>query len=301
VRKTALMIMAAMIIFSSCKKEEKFVPNNGIINFLSGTVSIIDEGKTLRAKTGIIIKEGMKIQTGRKSLVDIYFGGNVIRILEKSTVSMKELTREINSNKEILEFYVDRGKLFSRVSRKLKPGEKFKVSTPTVTAGVRGTEFLVEENRGKGKISCVEGVVAAKKSGEEDSKAIDVPAGKEAELGADNKFSVNDLKQENIDRINKIKEDIREIQKDIREKFEKQRDEIRKAVQDQKEKNKQMVQDQKAKDKENVERIKGETKEKSEAIKAEAAAKKDEAKGAVKDFKKPDIKGVKPDIKSFKK
>ncbi len=300
-KKALFAVFFFLIVLNSCSKNEKTIPNNGIINFISGKVSVIENGKKIPAMTGLIVKESMVIETGSKSLADIYFGSSVIRVLGNSSVSMKKLTKEINSNNEIMEFYVEKGQLFSRVSRKLKQGERYRVSTPTVTAGVRGTEFMVDENRGKGKISCIEGVVAVRKAGDTSGTPVEVRAGKEAVLGENNSLSVNDLKEENIERIRKIRDEIKDIQKDIRDKFEKQRDEIRQQVSDQKDKNRQMVQDQKTKDKENVEKIKEETKLKSDAIKADTQAKKDEAKNAVKGFNKPDIKGVKPDIKNFNK
>lgn len=298
---SVLFIIILLAQVPGCKKENevKSVPNNGIINFMNGEVTIVNEGKTVPANVGDSITQGMTVKTGAKAVVDIYFGGSVIRILEKSSVVMKELVKDMASNRELSEFYVENGKLFSKVSRKLAEGEKFSVTSPTAVAGVRGTEFLVEENAGKSRISCIEGAVAVKEAEKADTEYVMVEAGKEAELEKGKPVSINDLKQQNLENIRKIKEDIKELQADIRKKFEEQREEIRKAVVEQKEANKQRVEDQKALDKANVEALKGSAKEQSEQIKGEIEGKKEEAKGALKEFSKPDVNSAKPEIKKF--
>ncbi len=303
VKKYSVIIfsLAFLMLVSGCKKadESKNIVNNGIINFMTGDVTITTDGNTAKANVGDSITQGMVVKTGVKAVVDIYFSGSVIRILEKSTVVMKELLKDLKTNKEISEFYVENGKIFSKVSRKLVEGEKFMVTTPTSVAGVRGTEFLVEEESGKSKISCVEGTVAVKEAEKDDAEYVLVEAGKEAELEKGKPISVNDLKQQNLENIRRIKEEIKELQKDIRKKFEEQREEIRKAVVEQKEANKKMVEDQKASDKANVEAMKGSTKEQAEQIKGDIAGKQEEAKEAVKQFEKPDVSGAKPEIKKF--
>lgn len=302
--KKFYVILFSLLLINSlagCKKDDtpKTVANNGIINFMTGDITITTNGNTVKANVGDAITQGMVIKTGAKSVVDIYFSGSVIRILEKSSVVMKELIKDLASNKELSEFYVENGKLFSKVSRKLVEGEKFKVTSPTAVAGVRGTEFLVEEENGKSKISCVEGAVEVKEAEKADSDYVLVEAGKEAELEKGKPVSVSELKEQNRENIRRIKEEIKELREDIRKKFEEQREEIRKAVVEQKEANKQRVEDQKAMDKANVEAIKGSTKEQAEQIKGDISGKQEEAKEAVKQFQKPDVSGAKPEIKKF--
>lgn len=302
-KKFSVILFSILLVMNvaGCKKTEapKTMVNNGIINFMTGDVTITTDGNTVKANVGDSITQGMVIKTGAKSVVDIHFSGSVIRVLEKSSVVMKELVKDLESNKELSEFYVENGKLFSKVSRKLVEGEKFKVTSPTAVAGVRGTEFLVEEENGKSRISCVEGTVAVKEAEKADTEYVLVEAGKEAELEKGKPVSVSDLKQQNLENIRRIKEEIKELREDIRKKFEEQREEIRKAVIEQKEINKQRVEDQKAMDKANVEAIKDATKIQAEQIKGDIEGKKDEAKEAVKQFNKPDVSGAKPEIKKF--
>ena len=90
----------------------------------------------------------------------------------------------------------------------MEENEKFKISTPTSVAGVRGTEFLVVEENGKCKISCVGGTVAVKDAKGDDSSFIDVENGKAASIESGKPIAVDELTEEEINNINKIKDDI---------------------------------------------------------------------------------------------
>jgi hypothetical protein len=236
-KKINILIITALIavLVTSCKKDgPSIVQNDGLINFTTGDVKIINNGQAVTANTGDTITQGMTVKTGAKSIVDIYFQGSVIRILEKSSVVMTELVRNLSDNKELTELYVENGKVFSKVTRKLTEGEKFRVSTPTAVAGVRGTEFLVSEENGKSNIACIEGKVAVKEFGSEDSAFVDIEAGKEADIEKGKPIAVNELKQQNLENIRRIKDEIKELREDIRRKFEEQREEIRNKVIEQK-------------------------------------------------------------------
>lgn len=302
-KKISILIIASLFVFQfvSCKKEgPSIVANDGIINFLAGDVKIVSDGKSVAANVGDKISQGMTIKTEAKAIVDIYFSGSVIRILEKSTVAIRELVKDLKDNKELSEFYVENGKMFSKVTRKLAQGEKFKVNTPTAVAGVRGTEFLVTEDNGKSSIACIEGTVAVKDSVSADTAYVDVAAGKEANIEKGKPISVSELKQQNLDNIKKIKDEIKELREDIRKKFEAQRAEIRQKVVEQKNANQVMVDDRKKSDKEAVDAIKGSTKIQADEIKGNIEGKKSEAKDAVTKFNKPDVSGAKQEIKKFK-
>jgi len=295
------LISLLTVQFVSCKKEgPSIVQNDGIVNFIAGDVKLVTDGNSVTANLGDKITQGMIVKTGAKSVADIYFQGSVIRILEKSSVVMKELVRNVKDNKDLTELYVENGQVFSKVTRKLTEGERFKVNTPTAIAAVRGTEFLVDAENDKSVIGCIEGTVAVKQAGSEDSTFVDVEAGKEANVESGKPVSVNDLKQQNLENIRKIKEDIKELREDIRKKFEAQREEIRQAVVEQKEVNKARVEDQKSSDKANVQAIKDASKIQSEAIKGDLSDKKNAAKDAVTNVNKPDVTGAKPEIKKFK-
>jgi hypothetical protein len=302
-KRISILIVAVFMAmqFAGCKKEgPSVVQNDGVVNFITGDVKVVADGQTVALNAGDKVTQGMTVKTGVKSIVDIYFQGSVIRILEKSSVVMTELAKNIAENKELTELYIENGKVFSKVTKKLTDGDKFRVNTPTAVAGVRGTEFLVSEENGKSTISCIEGKVVVRDSGADDTAFVEVEAGKEANVEQGKPVTVAELKQKNLDDIRRIKDEIKELREDIRRKFEEQRDEIKQKVADQKDANKARVEDQKATDKANIEAIKASNTAQKEAIKTDMEDKKAESKEAVTQFNKPDVSGAKPEIKKFK-
>lgn len=295
-----LVSLSLMFLFS-CKEKQEVIKLEGIVNFVSGEVLLKTTSGESQARVGDFVSEGVTIKAGAKSAVDIYFNQNVIRILENSTVSIRELFQEAGTGKEFTEFYVENGKVFSKVARKLGPGEKYQIATKTTVAGVRGTEFFVEESEDVSRIACIEGTVAVKKADEDDSEFINLEAGNEAVLDENKKFNVSELKEKNRENLRKIRDEIKEMRKDIRDKFDKQREKIRKDVSDLKDATREKVAEQKILDKENVKAAKEASKAKVSEMKGSIDDKKSEAKTAVDKFEKPDIKGVKPDIKKLGK
>jgi hypothetical protein len=295
-----IAVTLLIVQFTTCKKgdTDASIKNDGLINFLTGNVSIILDNKTTKANVGDRITQGMTIVTGKKSVVDIYFESSVIKILENSTVIMKELTKNLSDNKELTELYVQNGKMFSQVTRKLTEKEKFKITTPTAVAAVRGTEFLVDEENGKSTISCVDGTVTVKDVQEDDSTMVDVEDGKSATIEPGKPIEINELSESEIKTIKGIKDEIKTLREDIRRKFEEQREEIKQYVIDQKAADKSRVEEQKASDKANVEAIKEASKAQVEAIKGDVQDTKQNVSAAVSNFDKPDVSSVKPDVSS---
>jgi len=177
----AIIVMLLAGQFISCKNgEQSIVKNDGLVNFISGDVQIIADGKTLPLHVGDKITQGMIVKTGAGSIVDIHFQGSIIRINQDSSVVMKELVKNLKNNKESTELFVESGQVLSNVTKKLTDGEKFRVDTPTSVAAVRGTVFLVTAYEEKSTIACSEGKVAVKESSCDDSAFVMVEAGNEA-------------------------------------------------------------------------------------------------------------------------
>ena len=203
---TLIAITLLIVQFTTCKQTD--VNNDGTINFVIGNVSIILNDNTVKANVGDKIMQDMVVLTGAKSVVDIYFEHSVIRIFENSSVTMKELAKNLSNNKEQTELFVKNGMVYSQVTKKMTENEKFKISTPTSIAGVRGTEFLVDEKNGKCKISCIEGTIAVRDAKGDDSSFIDIENGKSASIESGKPIAVKKLSEEEIRNINKIKDDI---------------------------------------------------------------------------------------------
>jgi hypothetical protein len=297
------LAVAALLAAGLCCKKEAKVEREGIVNFMNGTVTIIDGGKKTPAKVGDTVKKGMKIETGERSFVDIFFDENAIKILENSVVEISELELNMNEGSEKTGLLVMKGKVFAKVARKLAKNDRFRVSTPTATAGVRGTEFLVAEADGKGLVACLKGTVEVKNEASPDRGTVDVTDKKEVTVEKDREMVVRDLSAENRRLMEDISRNFQDMKRDIRERFEKKREEIRKAVEDQRARNQESVERQKAKDLENVEKQKAKDKENIDRIKGTADKTGTEAREGVERQQQESqqmLESVKPDIKKFK-
>src|SRR4030043_679196 len=153
-----ILLLPILLTALSCKKEKK-VEREGIINFLTGTVTIFNGTDKIAASVGYVVKQGVKIETGEKSFVDIYFAENAIKILENSSVEMKDLSFDMKDESEMTRFYIKKGKIFAKVAKKLSRNNRFYTSSPTTTAGVRGTEFLVASDDLKSLVATLNGTV----------------------------------------------------------------------------------------------------------------------------------------------
>lgn len=322
-----MTLLLFVVVMPGCKKEEKdvTVARQGYVNFISGDVKLISQdGKARGAKIGDEVVQGLKIRTvGNKSFVDIYFGENIIKVLGNTLIEVKKLLSNVTTQGEETEFFVEKGKMFSKVTQKLAKSDIYQVKTPTTTAGVRGTDFLVSEEDGKANVACLEGKLAVLNNSMPDSDPVVVDNDKEVDVEPDKAPMVKNLSDENRKRMQDIIKNISELRKEIWEKMEKQREEIKKHVidqrekdktilEEQKEKDKALVEDQKARDREMIESVKDITKDKGdEAVKTAKdrmdAAKdvdKDAAKKVAEEQKekvKPKIEKPKIDLNKFKK
>ena len=308
-----VLVFSFVLFGQGCKKKAEDVAREGLVNFLGGEVFIIKKDGRVAAKVGDVVKQGMKVETGRKSFVDIYFGENAVKVLESTVIEVKQLITNVKSSGEQTELFVEKGQVLSRISKKLSKEDSYKITTPTTVASVRGTDFMVSEEGGRGKVACLDGKVAVKEATQDDSKYVEVNGGQEVEVDPGKPLSVRELSESNKKMIRNILKDIKDMQKDIRKRFEEEREKIRQQVKDEKAKNKEMVQkqrdedkqrveDQKAMDKANIEAIKGNIDSQKEEIKGDIGSKSSEMKGDVssqKDEAKKDIEGVKPEVKKF--
>jgi hypothetical protein len=255
----------------------------------------------------------MTITTGKKSFADVYFGENAIKVLENSVVEVKQLLVNLQSSGEQTEVHVEKGQVFSKVSKKLSRDDSYRISTPTTIAAIRGTDFLVSEKDNQGHVACLDGKVAVKDATVANSEFVEINGGQEVNVNPGKPLSVQELDRANKQMIQDILKNIRDMQADIRKRFEEEREKIREEVRQQKEQNREMVQkareenkqrveDQKASDKANIDAIKGGVNTENKEIKGAIESQTAEMKGGVntqKDESKKTIEGVKPDVKKF--
>ena len=311
-KKIISMIAALTLVISlNCKKEDNTVPIKGIINFIAGEVNLIDDkGNVRKANIGDEIFQGMKIESvGQKSFVDIFIGDYIIKVLGNSKIEVQKLFENVAGEGKEVQFSVEKGSLFSKITTKLAKNDKFEVRTSTATAAVRGTEFLVSEEEGKSNVACLTGLVDVLNNSLKETDTVQLQPKEETDIIPGENMVKKQISDDKLRRLNILLE-IKAMREDIRKKFEQQREEIRKHVTDQREKNKEildaqrekdkaLVEDQKQRDRENIEAIKGKTDEAAkeatetarkqmEDVKVDKDAAKQEAEEAMK-YVKPTI------------
>ena len=102
------------------------------------------------------LRRGSQIQTKetRTTRVMLRESNDELRIPNDTHVSIEEMT----ANSEQVTLVLHRGSIWSSVSPRSKP-DSFRVRTPELTAGVRGTRFQVDRIQGATQVSVYEGVV----------------------------------------------------------------------------------------------------------------------------------------------
>jgi hypothetical protein len=298
--KRLLIPIIALLLFAGldCKQEEKMIPIKGIINFMVGSVKLIDpKGSSKNAQIGDEIVQGMKIETiGPKSFADIYIGEYILKVLGNTTIDIKKLFEEFKEGSKQVNLTVEKGKLFSRITTKLAKSDVYEIKTPTATAAVRGTEFLVSEEDGKSNVACLTGFVSVLNNSLEDSKPLVLEQKEETDIVPGENMVKRQISSDKLKQLN-ILLNIKALREDIRKKFEIQREEIRKFVTDQREKNKEILDAQKEKDKELVEDQKQRNKENIDNIRGTTKDAADKAVDAAKEV----MDNVKVDTKSAAK
>jgi len=113
--------------------------DDGTITYFDGDVSIRRDNILIEADFGLPVFQGDILETGRDSLLIIQLNSRGELKLRGNTILVLETI-----GKETL-LLLNKGGVFSRVNRLVNG--RFSVRTPSMVAGVRGTEFFVAYGR----------------------------------------------------------------------------------------------------------------------------------------------------------
>lgn len=131
----SILFLSFLFFVADCRKASTD-PNTGTVTFVVGTVYLLHGDQKHPVRISQEVQDGDVLVTEKGSLVTVTFGENASLI-------------EIQSESEF-EFDATKGnKLFTQkkggswiLSNKLQKGEGLTLTTPTTTAGVRGTKFF---------------------------------------------------------------------------------------------------------------------------------------------------------------
>lgn len=212
-----------------------------IATFVTGDVNYRrnNQSKEVNVRTVFYKKDTIITNQGR---VNIQVGPNaVIRLSPYSSINLAELYEE--GDRQNISIFVNSGRVYSKIVKKMQKGSSYRIYTNTHTAGVRGTEFLFSQ------------------PGEEEKKHedSDVPAGVfvndgkvlvKSEADDDDEEMVLNPKEQVLITTNGLKKEI--MQKYIQKKME-----IFKNLSVMKKKNYEMLKKQKEKNQEMLKKIRG--------------------------------------------
>jgi hypothetical protein len=157
-----LMVMGAVAFAQPKRSEATLVVSAGRVTVVQSRVSflvtsrgekVVSAGQLLTVNAG----DALSLEAGATAqlrLVD----GSTVDLFENTTLQVADLYTTEDSYQ--VRLHMMAGKTLSRVIRVLGAGDAFEISTPSSTASVRGTVFIVEViSPDTTYISCDEGVV----------------------------------------------------------------------------------------------------------------------------------------------
>jgi hypothetical protein len=182
-KKAIVWVIAAALAAVACKEEpKKKATHAAAVVFVVGKdAKIVSAKGEANAAKGAVLYEADKLVTGKKSQVDLVLPNNILlRVDQNTTMEMKELSvGEGGAQQDRL--MLQRGTVFAKVA-KLDKKSSFAIQTPTLVAGVRGTQFMTEaDETGKGKVAVIEGKVGVESS---TGKTEEISEGEQAEVSS---------------------------------------------------------------------------------------------------------------------
>ncbi|MDH4262418.1 MAG: FecR family protein [Spirochaetia bacterium] len=133
-----------MIIFNSSTFAENNSSVYGLVSFVSGEATVSKNNKSIPAKLSMKVEENDVITT-KNGMIRIQITDAYICHIEKNTtVTFKKILESSSIKSYNIDLH--KGQVFSRLIHDKNKHSELTISTPTFTAGVRGTEFMVNVN-----------------------------------------------------------------------------------------------------------------------------------------------------------
>jgi hypothetical protein len=133
----------------------------GKVKVLKGSVSIVHaDGKTSTSTSDVVLKEKDRLAVNSAGGAVVEFkGGNKLQVQGGAEVEVKEYSRDSEETKRVM-LNLLRGKIRSQVKEKYNGQTSYyKITTKSAVAGVRGTDFVIEEGSGITRVETLEGKV----------------------------------------------------------------------------------------------------------------------------------------------
>jgi hypothetical protein len=299
-------ILSLLLLIPNCKKDQT-PPSaqdgiGALIYMTKGDVTIKDSsGKSIPVEVKVTkVYASHKIETAGQASLDLFlFDGSFIRVYQNTAISVSNLLKESTGSTDST-VNLTKGKIFVKSNGKLPKDRTLRVVTNTTVAGVRGTEFIIEEAEGDNSANILvgEGVVAGGATSE--GEVTEIAAGQKLEV-QDNSSSLLEMSEEEksdfaqeSQSVASIVESGRSEMQNIFKQFEEEKMQILKTMENKKEENKQLIEDQKEKNKEMIKEQIDKNKSMMNDVKSGTSSEKE----AVKDSTKGELNKLQDGAKS---
>ncbi|MEA2073825.1 MAG: FecR family protein [Campylobacterota bacterium] len=141
--------------------------NIGNVMAIKGSADVKRQNATLNATNGMVLHQGDRILTSKKSRVQVMLkDSTIVTIGANASFSFEEFSFDGTKNSEI-SMRANRGFFRSVTGKigKIAP-ERFKVKTASATIGIRGTDFSGEIFEDREVFKCYKGAIFIEFSGE---------------------------------------------------------------------------------------------------------------------------------------
>ena len=129
-----LPVLAALLVLTAALTAQE-----AEIVYIEEQVDVVRDGSGFPADFGTPLRQGDQIRTGVGATAIVRTSaGHELKLQESTEIMLSDLTQQTSVR-------LERGGLFSRIRR--LAGRSFTVRTPSVAAGVRGTEFFMAYGR----------------------------------------------------------------------------------------------------------------------------------------------------------
>ncbi|RHX86567.1 surface adhesin Lsa33 [Leptospira stimsonii] len=269
------LCLALIVLFAiDCSKSKKEDLQGGVFTFIKGSVKLTDKaGKEKRVGVSEFILPEDKIETGKASYADVQLmDGVIIRVKENTILTLNKIFVDSKNAEIYADLSLNKGRIFSKVGTKLDKSSGFKVSTPTVTAAVRGTDFQVEVEGNKSETLVSDGSVEVVDNDNPDQTNV-ADAGEkvtsDGKIQKEEKLSEEELKelQEDSATVQSVTEEQRKRIEEILKDFKENKERILQGLEEQKQRNQELINSTKEENKRMIDEVKESGKAEKEAIK----------------------------------
>jgi hypothetical protein len=116
---------------------------------VSGECFYERDGKTMPAKPKTIFFRSDRLFT-KKGKMDVQIGPvAVLHLAPYSTIRLSDLTEQDRKSNIVVD--LESGQGYTKFAKKMGPGSKYTIRSPTLVAGIRGTEFILSAGDSSGE------------------------------------------------------------------------------------------------------------------------------------------------------